>query len=72
LIKTKEANATMQSEVKFSVAVAGFAQLLRGGQFMEKFSYDDVIKLAQENKGTDEYGYRNEFIQLVRKAKIAK
>lgn len=72
LVKTKESNATMQSEVKFSVAVAGFAQLLRGGQFMEKFSYDDVIKLAQENKGADEYGYRNEFIQLVRKAKIAK
>ena len=72
LIKAKEANAGMQSEVKFSVAVAGFAQLLRGGQFMEDFSYDDVIKLAQESKGEDEFGYRNEFIQLVRKAKIAK
>lgn len=72
LIKAKEANAGLQSEVKFSVAVAGFAQLLRGGQFMEDFSYDDVIKLAQESKGEDEFGYRNEFIQLVRKAKIAK
>lgn len=72
LIKAKEANTTMQSEVKFSVAVAGFAQLLRGGQFMENFSYDDVIKLAQQTKGEDEFGYRNEFIQLVRKAKIAK
>jgi len=72
LIKTKEANSSLQSEIKFSMAVAGFAQLLRGGSFMENFSYDDVIKLAQENKGADEYGYRNEFIQLVRKAKIAK
>lgn len=72
LVKAKESNAAVQSEVKFGVAVAGFAQLLRGGQFMEDFSYDDVIKLAQENKGADEYGYRNEFIQLVRKAKIAK
>ncbi len=72
LVKAKEANAAVQSEVKFGVAVAGFAQLLRGGQFMEDFSYDDVIKLAQENKGADEYGYRNEFIQLVRKAKIAR
>jgi Ca-activated chloride channel family protein len=72
LIKAKEMNAKVESEVKFSVAVAGFSQLLRGGQFMEDFSYDDVIKLAQENKGADEFGYRNEFVQLVRKAKIAK
>ncbi len=72
LVKAKEANAAVQSEVKFGVAVAGFAQLLRGGQFMENFSYDDVITLAQDNKGKDEFGYRNEFIQLVRKAKIAK
>jgi Ca-activated chloride channel homolog len=72
LIKAKEMNKAMQSEVKFSVAVAGFSQLLRGGQFMEGFSYDDVINLAQENKGADEFGYRNEFVQLVRKAKIAK
>ena len=72
LIKAKEASKAMRSEVNFSVAVAGFAQLLRGGQFMENFSYDDVIKLAQENKGADEFGYRNEFVQLVRKAKIAK
>jgi len=71
-VKAKEMSGAMQSEVKFSVAVAGFAQLLRGGNFMENFAYDDVIKLAQENKGADEYGYRNEFIQLVRKAKIAK
>lgn len=68
----KESNPSYDAEVNFGVAVAGFAQLLRGGQFMEDFSYDDVIKLAQENKGADEYGYRNEFIQLVRKAKIAK
>lgn len=72
LVKPKAINSSMQSEVKFSVAVAGFAQLLRGGQFMENFSYDDVIKLAQENKGVDEFGYRNEFVQLVRKAKIAR
>ncbi len=72
LVKPKAINSSLQSEVKFSVAVAGFAQLLRGGQFMESFSYDDVIKLAQENKGADEFGYRNEFVQLVRKAKIAK
>lgn len=63
--------AWMTQETGFATAVAGFAQLLRGGQYMGEYNYDDVITLAQQTKGNDEYGYRNEFIQLVRKAKIA-
>ncbi|MFT5572466.1 MAG: Ca-activated chloride channel family protein [Cryomorphaceae bacterium] len=60
------------SETQFSVAVAGFAQLLTGGKYTASLSYDDVINLAQKAKGDDAYGYRSEFIQLVRMAKIAK
>lgn len=60
-----------QREVNFATAVAGFAQLLRGSPYAGDFTYDKVIELAQANKGMDEYGYRTEFIQLVRKAKIA-
>lgn len=65
-------NAEYQQEVNFSTAVAGFAQLLKGSNYAGDFSYDKVIELAQANKGKDEFGYRTEFIQLVRKAKIAK
>jgi len=65
-------NAEYQQEVNFATAVAGFAQLLRGSNYAGDFTYDKVIELAQANKGSDEYGYRTEFIQLVRKAKIAK
>jgi len=64
-------NAEYQQEVNFATAVAGFAQLLRGSNYAGDFTYDKVIELAQANKGKDEYGYRTEFIQLVRKAKIA-
>ncbi len=60
-----------QSEIDFSIAVAGFAELLRGSKFVNGLAYDDIIKQAQENKGADEFGYRTEFIQLVRKAKIS-
>lgn len=67
-----KANMAYQQEANFSVAVAGFAQLLRGSNYSGDFNYDKVIELAQANKGKDEYGYRTEFIQLVRKAKIAK
>ena len=67
-----EVNPVYQQEVNFSIAVAGFAQLLRGSNYASDFSYDKVIELAQANKGKDEFGYRTEFVQLVRKAKIAK
>ncbi len=60
-----------QREINFATAVAGFAQLLKGSNYAGDFTYDKVIELAQANKGKDEYGYRTEFVQLVRKAKIA-
>ncbi len=69
---TRASGAGYQQDVNFSIAVAGFAQLLRGSNYTGDFNYDKVIELAQANKGKDEYGYRTEFIQLVRKAKIAK
>ena len=65
-------NAEYQQEVNFATAVAGFAQLLKGSNYAGDLTYDKVIELAQANKGKDEFGYRTEFVQLVRKAKIAK
>ncbi len=59
------------TETRFATAVAAFGQLLRGGQYTESFNYDDVINLAQKSKGEDPYGYRAEFINLVRLAKTA-
>lgn len=56
-------------DVRFSVAVAGFGQLLKGGKYTGKLTYDDVITMAQGAKGDDPYGYRAEFINLVRLAK---
>lgn len=66
-----EENPLHQREVNFAIAVAGFAQLLKGSVYAGNFNYDKVIELAQVNKGSDEFGYRTEFVQLVRKAKIA-
>ncbi|HET7810204.1 MAG TPA: von Willebrand factor type A domain-containing protein [Steroidobacteraceae bacterium] len=63
---------SIQRDVQFSTAVAGFAQLLRGGQYTGSLDYDDVIKQALAARGDDPFGYRNEFVQLVRKARTAK
>ncbi|MCE2028337.1 vWA domain-containing protein [Sessilibacter corallicola] len=72
ILKDQKVSQVQLREANFSIAVAGFAQVLRGGKYTGEFTYDDVINLAQTTKGDDLFGYRTEFIQLVRKAKIAK
>ncbi len=62
---------TILHDIDFATAVAGFGQILKGGQYTGDFTYDDVIKLAQSSKGEDNFGYRAEFINLVRLAKSA-
>ena len=60
------------AEARFSVAVAAFGQLLKGSAHLKSFGYDDVIELAQSAKGDDRFGYRAEFVNLVRLAKSAR
>ncbi|MFT6201603.1 MAG: Ca-activated chloride channel family protein [Candidatus Endobugula sp.] len=69
--KQKAISLATQRDVNFATAVAAFGQLLKGGKYTNNYTYDDIINLAQANKGDDEYGYRTEFIQLVRKAIVA-
>jgi Ca-activated chloride channel family protein len=59
-------------DARFATAVAGFAQLLRGGRHTGSLSYDDVLSIASAARGPDEYGYRSEFLQLVRNARGAR
>ena len=58
-------------EARFAAAVAGFGQLLRGGRHTGDYGYDDVVTLARGARGDDPFGYRAEFINLVRLAKSA-
>jgi Ca-activated chloride channel family protein len=64
--------AAAPEDVRFSVAVAAFGQLLRGMPYSADYGYDDVQALAQSARGDDPYGYRAEFINLVRLAKSAR
>lgn len=56
-------------DARFATAVAGFGQLLRGDPYIQSFGYDDAINLAQGAKAGDPFGYRSEFISLMRLAK---
>jgi Ca-activated chloride channel family protein len=71
-IASRDVPQDVQRDVQFSTAVAGFGQLLRGSAFTGKLKYDDIINQAQAAKGADPFGYRTEFVQLVRKAKVAR
>ncbi len=50
---------------RFAAAVAAFGQLLRGGQYMQDFGFEEVLQLARSARGEDAFGYRGEFLGLV-------
>ena len=53
---------------RFSAAVAEFGLLLRESSFKQNSSYEQTITLGRDATGTDENGYRSEFIKLVKNA----
>ena len=58
-------NARGGDSFNFAASVAAFGQKLRGGKYLEDFSYDDIAQLARQSRGSDPHGYRSEFMQLV-------
>ena len=54
---------------RWSAAVAGFGMLLKDSKHKGTTSFEKVETLARKAKGTDEHGYREEFIRLVELAK---
>ncbi len=67
-----DVNARLKQEADFAASVAAFGQVLKGSVYTGDYGYEHIISLAQSAKGEDEFGYRSEFIQLVRKAALAK
>ena len=61
--------AAAPEATRFAVSVAAYGQLLRGDPYLDKtFGYDQIISLANGAKGSDEFGWRAEFVQLARAA----
>ena len=59
-------------EARFAAAVAAFGQILRQSPHIEDIDMDAVLQMAQSARGDDPFGYRAEFLQLVRLAKSAR
>ena len=58
-------------DARFATGVAAFAELLKGGKYNGAMTYDDVLRIAGAARGEDAFGYRAEFVQMVRQAKTA-
>ncbi|CAH1588162.1 MULTISPECIES: vWA domain-containing protein [Vibrio] len=71
IVKTEDIQpdfAKASSEFQFATSVAAFAQKLKGSSYLNGMNYDQISEIARKNKGTDEYNYRGEFVELIRTA----
>lgn len=74
-VKASEEKASIDGaaqDVRFSVAVAAFAQKLKGEAQVSDFGWDAIEALGLAAKGDDRFGYRAEFLKMVALAKSLK
>ncbi|MEO1284635.1 MAG: VWA domain-containing protein [Pseudomonadota bacterium] len=62
------AGGDVTDEMRFTMAIAGFGELLTDSPYLGDWSYDQAIALANASKGDDTFGYRAEAIRLMRLA----
>ena len=62
--------ASTSNNYRFSAAVAGFGQLLRGGEYVGSLDFQAVEQLAVNARGNDSSGYRGEFLNMLRTASV--
>lgn len=67
---TNDANEISQNDASFAQAVGAFSLLLRDSQYKGSANYKDILKLAKASKGSDEEGYRADFIKVVEQASL--
>ena len=71
-IKTSDiltSSTEASTNFNFSAAVAAFGQYLRGGKYLNDTTLDNILTFAATNSEEDVFGYRQEFMNLVRLAK---
>lgn len=69
VVSKNEIQSEPTDDFAFAAVVAEFGMLLRNSEFKGSSNYEHVIKSAQSALGKDSFGYRQEFLSLVEKAK---
>ncbi len=62
--------ANSSDNFRFSAAVAEFGMVLRSSKFKGTATFETAMELAKNAKGTDEEGYRAEFVKMIRTASL--
>lgn len=60
--------AELPDTYRFAASVAAFGQKLRDDPAVDGFGYDRIVELANGARDADPFGYRGEFVNLVRLA----
>ncbi len=61
---------TTSDDFRFVSSVAGFGMLLKKSDHRGKLTYQELIELARNSRGSDREGYRAELIKLIEMAEI--
>ncbi|MCA9776794.1 MAG: VWA domain-containing protein [Candidatus Eremiobacteraeota bacterium] len=59
---------TISGDFRFACSVAGLGMLLKKSKHKGGLDYEWVIKTAESSKGNDRFGYREQFVELAKKA----
>ena len=70
LVDAGKAFGKASRDYQFATAVASFGMLLRGSEHKGTGTYDAVLEIATAAKGPDVHGYREELLEMVRRARL--
>jgi Ca-activated chloride channel family protein len=69
-VRLAESRAEASASLRWAAAVAGYADLLRGGRHVGDFGWSGVRALAEGARGADPDGHRAQFLALVDRARV--
>ncbi len=67
-LRERDGRPDVTGDFAFAAAVASFGMVLRDSEFRGSATFAQALRLAREGRGSDEHGYRSEFIRLVETA----
>lgn len=70
VVSTDQIEDELSEDLSFASAAAALGMILRDSKFKGDADFEMVQQLARNGKGTDEHGYRSEFIKLAELAEL--
>lgn len=72
LLDKNNAFENASENLRFAAAVAGFGMLLRDSNYKGNANFNNILQIANSSRSNDLKNYRNEFVELIEKARRMK